>query len=152
MVTSISKAGTTTGGTTTYPVTIRIDEMGDLLPGMNATAEIVTESADNVLSVPNAAITRGNYVLVTKDSPSAANADDSMTAPDGYVYVKVETGVSDDDYIAITSGLTAEDTVAYDSSYSTTTLAGDMQLVMGGGDMGGGPGGAPGDGGPGGGQ
>lgn len=78
VVTSISKAGTTTGGTTTYPVTIRIDEMGDLLPGMNATAEIVTESADNVLSVPNAAITRGNYVLVTKDSPSAANADDSM--------------------------------------------------------------------------
>ena len=136
VVTSISKAGTTTGGTTTYPVTIRIDEMGDLLPGMNATAEIVTESADNVLSVPNAAITRGNYVLVTKDSPSAANADDSMTAPDGYVYVKVETGVSDDDYIAITSGLTAEDTVAYDSSYGTTTLAG----------------GAPGGGGPGGGQ
>ena len=152
VVTSISKAGTTTGGTTTYPVTIRIDEMGDLLPGMNATAEIVTESADNVLSVPNAAITRGNYVLVTKDSPSAANADDSMTAPDGYVYVKVETGVSDDDYIAITSGLTAEDTVAYDSSYSTTTLAGDMQLVMDGGDMGGGPGGAPDGGGPGGGQ
>ena len=147
VVTSISKAGTTTGGT------IRIDEMGDLLPGMNATAEIVTESADNVLSVPNAAITRGNYVLVTKDSPSAANADDSMTAPDGYVYVKVETGVSDDDYIAITSGLTAEDTVAYDSSYSTTTLAGeDVQLVMDGGDMGGGPGGAPGGGGPGGGQ
>ena len=129
VVTSISKAGTTTGGTTTYPVTIRIDEMGDLLPGMNATAEIVT-----------------------KDSPSAANADDSMTAPDGYVYVKVETGVSDDDYIAITSGLTAEDTVAYDSSYSTTTLAGDVQLVMDGGDMGGGPGGAPGGGGPGGGQ
>ena len=144
--------GVVTGGTTTYPVTIRIDEMGDLLPGMNATAEIVTESADNVLSVPNAAITRGNYVLVTKDSPSAANADDSMTAPDGYVYVKVETGVSDDDYIAITSGLTAEDTVAYDSSYSTTTLAGNVQLVMDGGDMGGSPGGAPGGGGPGGGQ
>ena len=67
--------------------------------------------------------------LVTKDSPSAANADDSMAAPDGYVYVKVETGVSDDDYIAITSGLTAEDTVAYDSSYSTTTLAGNVQPV-----------------------
>ena len=76
-----------------------------------------------------------------------------MTAPDGYVYVQVETGVSDDDYIAITSGLTAEDTVAYDSSYSTTTLAGEgVQLVMDGGDMGGGPGGAPGGGGPGGGQ
>ena len=53
---------------------------------------------------------------------------------------------------SITSGLTAEDTVAYDSSYSTTTLAGNVQLVMDGGDMGGGPGGAPGGGGPGGGQ
>ena len=149
VVTSISKAGTTTGGTTTYPVTIRIDEMGDLLPGMNATAEIVTESANNALSVPNQAIVRGSYVLITKDSPSAANADDSMTAPDGYVYVKVTTGVSDDDYIAVTSGLQAGDTVAYDSSLSTTSLSEDMQRMMGGGgDMGGGPGG----GGPGGGH
>ena len=152
VVTSVSKSGTTTGGTTTYPVTIRIDEMGDLLPGMNATAEIVTESAEDTLSVPNEAIVRGNYVLVTKDSPSAANADDSMTAPEGYVYVKVTTGVSDDDYIAVTSGLQAGDTVAYDSALNTSGSSGEMQFVVGGGDMGGAPaGGGPGDGGPGGG-
>ena len=42
VVTSVSKAGTTAGGTTTYPVTIRIDDTGDLLPGMNATAKITT--------------------------------------------------------------------------------------------------------------
>jgi len=131
VVTSISKAGTTTGGTTTYPVTIRIDEMGDLLPGMNATAEIVTESADNVLSVPNAAITRGNYVLVTKDSPSAANADDSMTAPDGYVYVKVETGVSDDDYTQIVSGIQEGDTIGYDpNSVSSDSYYDDGSGMM----------------------
>ena len=147
VVTSVSKSGTTTGGTTTYPVTIRIDEMGDLLPGMNATAEIVTESAENTLSVPNEAIVRGNYVLVTKDSPSAANADDSMTAPEGYVYVKVTTGVSDDDYIAVTSGLQAGDTVAYDSALNTSGSSGEMQFVVGGGDMGGAPaGGGPGGG------
>ena len=152
VVTSVSKSGTTTGGTTTYPVTIRIDEMGDLLPGMNATAEIVTESAEDTLSVPNEAIVRGNYVLVTKDSPSAANADDSMTAPEGYVYVKVTTGVSDDDYIAVTSGLQAGDTVAYDSALNTSGSSGEMQFVVGGGDMGGAPaGGGPGGGGPGGG-
>ena len=152
VVTSVSKSGTTTGGTTTYPVTIRIDEMGDLLPGMNATAEIVTESAKDTLSVPNEAIVRGNYVLVTKDSPSAANADDSMTAPEGYVYVKVTTGVSDDDYIAVTSGLQAGDTVAYDSALNTSGSSGEMQFVVGGGDMGGAPaGGGPGGGGPGGG-
>ena len=52
VVTSVSKAGTTAGGTTTYPVTIRIDETGDLLPGMNATAEITTASAENALVHP----------------------------------------------------------------------------------------------------
>ena len=116
VVTNVSSAGTTTSGTTTYPVTIRIDDYGELLPGMNATAEIEVASADNALSIPNAAVIRGNYVLVTADSPSAANADPSMTAPEGYVYVKVETGVSDNDYIQITSGLTEEDTVAYEST------------------------------------
>ena len=152
VVTSVSKSGTTTGGTTTYPVTIRIDEMGDLLPGMNATAEIVTESAEDTLSVPNEAIVRGNYVLVTKDSPSAANADDSMTAPEGYVYVKVTTGVSDDDYIAVTSGLQAGDTVAYNSALNVSGSSGEMQFVVDGGDMGDAPaGGGPGGGGPGGG-
>ena len=152
VVTSVSKSGTTTGGTTTYPVTIRIDEMGDLLPGMNATAEIVTESAEDTLSVPNEAIVRGNYVLVTKDSPSAANADDSMTAPEGYVYVKVTTGVSDDDYIAVTSGLQAGDIVAYNSALNVSGSSGEMQFVVDGGDMGGAPaGGGPGGGGPGGG-
>ena len=147
VVTSVSKSGTTTGGTTTYPVTIRIDEMGDLLPGMNATAEIVTESAEDTLSVPNEAIVRGSYVLVTKDSPSAANADDSMTAPEGYVYVKVTTGVSDDDYIAVTSGLQAGDTVAYNSALNISGSSGEVQFVVDSGDMGGAPaGGGPGGG------
>lgn len=40
VVTSISSAVTTSGGTTTYPVTIRIDDTGSLMPGMNATAAL----------------------------------------------------------------------------------------------------------------
>lgn len=155
VVTSVSKAGTTAGGTTTYPVTIRIDDTGDLLPGMNATAEITTASTENALSIPNAAVVRGNYVLVTKDSPSAANADPSMTAPEGYVYVKVTTGTSDDDYIAVTSGLQEGDTVAYTAS-STASVSADgqmeeMKVVGGPGQGGGGSGGPNGGGAPGGG-
>lgn len=42
---TFSASGTTTGGTTTYPVTIRIDDTGDWLPGMNATAEIDVAAA-----------------------------------------------------------------------------------------------------------
>ena len=113
-VTRVSMKGTANGGTTTYPVTIQLDDIDGLRPGMNANAEIVVAEANNVLTVPNAAIVRGNYVLVTQDSPSASNADETMTAPDGYVYVPVQTGVSDDDYTEITSGLKDSDTIAYD--------------------------------------
>ena len=114
VVTRVSLKGTSNGGTTTYPVKVRIDETDGLRPGMNANAEIVVAQAKNTLTVPNAAIVRGGYVLVTKDSPSAANADPEMEAPDGYVYVDVKTGVSDDDYTEILDGITAEDTIAYD--------------------------------------
>ena len=119
-VTRVSMKGTSSGGTTTYPVTVRIDETEGLRPGMNANAEIVTAEAGNALAVPNAAIVRGGYVLVTKDSPSAANADPDMTAPEGYVYVPVKIGVSDDDYTQIISGVTGNDTVAYDPSSVST--------------------------------
>ena len=116
LVTRVSMKGDTSGGTTTYPVTVRIDETDGLRPGMNANAEIVVAQAKNALTVPNAAIVRGNYVLVRQDSPSAVNADDSMSAPEGYVYVKVKTGVSDDNYTQVTSGLSESDTIAYDPS------------------------------------
>ena len=107
-------------------------------------------SAEDALSIPSYAVVRGNYVLVTKDSPSAVNADTSMNAPDGYVYVKVTTGISDDDYIAVTSGLEEGDTIAYDSA-SASKSSSDEQMGFPGGGMsgGGGPGGgsrAPGGG------
>lgn len=120
VISSILVAGTTANGSTSYPVTVRIDDMGELLPGMNATAKITTASVKNVLALPNAALVRGSYVLVTKDSPSAANADPDMTAPEGYVYVPVKIGVSDDDYTQIISGVTGNDTVAYDPSSVST--------------------------------
>ena len=135
VISSILVAGTTANGSTSYPVTVRIDDMGELLPGMNATAKITTASVKNVLALPNAALVRGSYVLVTRDSPSAANAETSMTAPDGYVYVKVATGISDDDYIEVKSGLQEGDTIAYDnSSVSATDFYSTMMVSAEGGD------------------
>ena len=155
VVTSVSAAGTTTGGTTTYPVTIRIDDTGDLLPGMNATAEIEVSSAENALTIPNGAVVRGNYVLVTKDSPSAVNAVQDMTAPDGYVYVKITTSTSDNDSIEVTGGLQEGDTIAYDADAAEKQNASDsMEFMVGPGGGSGGPSGGnggPGGGGPGGG-
>ena len=156
VVTKVSVVGTTSGGTTTYPVTVRIDDTEGLRPGMNVDAEIVLSSADGVLAIPSLAVNRGDTVLVTSDSPSAANALE-QEAPEGYAYVQVTTGVSDDSYIEITSGLQEGDTVAY---LRTASSGSDMMMSgMPGGDMGGGmpgggggmPSGGPGGGGPGGG-
>lgn len=130
-VTRVSMKGASNGGTTTYPVSIRIDDTDGLRPGMNANAEIVVAQADNALVVPNAAVVRGSYVLVTKDSPSAANADTAMEAPEGFVYVPVKTGVSDDDYTQIVSGIQEGDTIGYDpSSVSSDSYYDDGGYMM----------------------
>lgn len=126
VVTKKSVAGTTSGGITTYPVTVRIDETEGLLPGMNVDAEIVISSSLGVLAVPGGAVNRGNTVLVTADSPSAANALD-REAPEGYVYVQVETGASDERYVEIASGLQEGDTVAY---LQATSSDGDVFMAM----------------------
>lgn len=130
-VTRVSMKGASNGGTTTYPVSIRIDDTDGLRPGMNANAEIVVAEANNALVVPNAAVVRGSYVLVTKDSPSAANADTAMEAPEGFVYVPVKTGVSDDDYTQIVSGIQEGDTIGYDpSSVSSDSYYDDGGYIM----------------------
>lgn len=130
-VTRVSMKGASNGGTTTYPVSIRIDDTDGLRPGMNANAEIVVAEANNALVVPNAAVVRGSYVLVTKDSPSAANADTTMEAPEGFVYVPVKTGVSDDDYTQIVSGIQEGDTIGYDpSSVSSDSYYDDSGYMM----------------------
>jgi multidrug efflux pump subunit AcrA (membrane-fusion protein) len=53
-VTKVSVAGTSSGGVTTYPVTIRIDETEGLMPGMNVDATIELSSASGVLAIPAA--------------------------------------------------------------------------------------------------
>lgn len=142
-VSKVSIDGTTTNGVTTYPVTVILKEYGDLLPGMNVNASIMVSEVSDVLAVPNEAVNRGNTVLVTSDSPSAANALTDQTAPDGYAYVQVETGTSNDDYIEITSGLQEGDTVAYAVTSSDTSTTSQQNMMMGGMAGGGGGGGAP---------
>ena len=59
--------GTTTDGFTTYPVTILLSEYGALNPGMNVSADIIVEQAQQVLCIPTPAVSGGNTVLVAQD-------------------------------------------------------------------------------------
>lgn len=137
VVTNVNINGTTQGGVTSYPVTIRIDETDGLLPGMNVDVAIEVESKAGVLAVPVSAVQRGNLVLVrTGEAPEGeqpAVGEDGL--PVGYEYREVTLGINDDDYIEITGGLEEGDQIAY-AAYMGTSL---LEQMMGG-MMGGGPG------------
>ncbi|MEG1072866.1 MAG: HlyD family efflux transporter periplasmic adaptor subunit [Oscillospiraceae bacterium] len=107
-VSKININGVTSGGVTTYPVTVVIDNAGKLLPGMNVSAEIIVEEAINVLSVPVTAVGRGDTVQVLP-----ADAYDKKGNPDytRLVETPVKLGRNDANYIEVLSGLKEGDTV-----------------------------------------
>ena len=53
-----------------------------------------------------------------KDTPEAQTPEAAAAGkgPEGFVYVPVKTGVSDDDYTQIVSGIQEGDTIGYDPS------------------------------------
>ncbi|MBQ4086617.1 MAG: efflux RND transporter periplasmic adaptor subunit, partial [Clostridia bacterium] len=135
-VTNISINGTTENGVTTYPVTINITDFDEaLLPGMNIDATIITSQAENVLSVPVSAVQRGNTVYVKGEK-----TDEADRAPEGYKSVTVQTGIYNDTFIEITSGISEGDFVWVPPVDTSSDFA-DLMRGMGGGMPGGGMGG-----------
>lgn len=106
-VETISLESTNNSGITQYPVTVRIDEIGELLPGMTVNGEIMVGTAENALAVPAMALMRGNVVYVKDESILEAVGE----IPVGYREVKVEVGASNDQFVEILSGLSEGDVV-----------------------------------------
>ena len=117
--------GTTTDGFTTYPVTILLSEYGALNPGMNVSADIIVEQAQQVLCIPTPAVSGGNTVLVAQDG--ALGEDGSVLDPAKLETRQVELGRSSQDYVEILSGLEEGETVlvpiqSADSSAGSTAV------------------------------
>ncbi len=55
-ITNISQKGNSQNGVTNYPVEVTIDEPGELMSGMNVSAEIIVAEAKNALRVPVSAV------------------------------------------------------------------------------------------------
>lgn len=145
----ISQVGTASMGATSYPVTIVINNPENLIVGMNVSAKIITQSAENAVVVPQSAVLRGDIVFVKKSdvSDDSALADEKYLAnieiPSGYSAVKVETGITDGVNVEIKSGLSKGDGIAY-YTVSASEKSGGESSAMGG--MPGGGGGMPGGG------
>ncbi|MBQ9832290.1 MAG: hypothetical protein IJO48_01010 [Clostridia bacterium] len=105
-VTHISKLGTTTGSITNYSVELTMEYDERLLEGMNGSAIIEAESAQNVLLIPVAAIyedENGAYVYVGTSGDDRERTD-------------ITTGVSDGSYAQVTGGLAEGDVIIYEDS------------------------------------
>ena len=126
VVDKISINGTTANGFTSYPVTIVIENYGDLKPGMNVSASIIGEEIPNALCIPVDAVDRGNTVTVP--GPGALSADGQSVADITKLETKeISLGRSDDEYIEVTGGLEEGDVVLINNQASTL-----MDLMMGG--------------------
>ena len=98
-VTSVAKEGTYENGVSSFDVTIKIDKPGDIKIGMSTEVSILTNSVKDALYVPIEAVQ-------IDGEEKYVNIQQSGTT-EGAVSTKkvVETGISNDRYIEITSGL-----------------------------------------------
>lgn len=110
-ITSISEVGTYSSSGSYFTAVVTFENNGNLKIGMSATCEIVIEKAENVVSVPKEAIQTsddGTYVIVLNSDGSTTNT-------------KVETGISNDAYIEIKSGITEGTKVQLSTESSSST-------------------------------
>ena len=149
-VTNVSLASSNSNGVTNYPVTVTLDQVGSLLPGMNVDGTIILDEAENALAIPVDSLMRGNKVYVKDDTVTESQG----AVPAGFRSVEVETGLVNDDYVEILSGLSEGDVVYVAESSKTSGFRFSMEMMPAGGGMPGGMpsggGGAPGGGGGGG--
>lgn len=125
-VTNISLESSQSNGVTNYPVTVTLDEVGDLLPGMNVDGRIILDEAKDTLMIPVDALMRGNRVYVKDDTVTEAQGG----IPAGFRAVEVETGLVNDEYVEILSGLEEGETVYVSESSKNSTAV--MMMPMGG--------------------
>lgn len=113
-ITSIDKNGTTSSGTTKYPVEITVTKEDAMLAGMNASVTITTSEVSDALLIPAIAVAEeGNtsYVYTKKDDKTGKLSGKT----------EVQTGDTDGNNIVITSGLSAGDTVYYSMAASSSS-------------------------------
>mgnify|MGYP007086800394 CR=1 FL=1 len=101
---------------------------------MNVDGVITLEEANDVLTIPVDALMRGNQVYIKDDSVK----EQQGPVPASFKAVEVETGLTNDSYVEIKSGLSEGDTVYVAKSSTDGPGMGGPGGGMGGPPSGGG--------------
>ena len=114
-ITQIGNTGTNNGGSSKYTVTLTMDRGENMLSGMTATATVVLSTADQVLTVPAAALVEeGTRTLIYTGYDEET---ETLLNP-----VEVTVGVSDGKTVEILEGLTAGQSYYY-AYYDTLEIS-----------------------------
>lgn len=127
----INRTASNNGGVTKYTAEVTIPKNESMLAGMNASATIIIESKENILTLPAEAVQeRGNRSFVYTEE----GEDGTLSGE-----VEIETGISDGTKVEITSGLEEGQTVYYQAAVSEEdSEEGFGGMMMDGGMMNGG--------------
>lgn len=151
VVSKVAQVGTTSSGVTTYPVTVLITNPENIKEGMNANASIIVEHADNALTLPIAAVqkmqgrsfvyavgTSNQSTQTAQNTQQQGNSKSTGAGANGsrnsqalanlqklvgktLTMKTVTTGINNDNFIEIVSGLNEGDKVYVVTKTSTTT-------------------------------
>ncbi len=142
----------TTNQKTEFEVKVAItSDTERLRPGMTASADIFTETKDDVVGVPIQSVAVRTIDQLTLEGEEIADAEKRFTADsDGFVEIvflieegkavarQVETGIQSDDMIEIVSGVDADDEVVTGSYRAISTdLSNGAQVAISNDDNGG---------------
>ena len=114
-VTGISASGENEGGNSKFAITVTLDKIPQMLPGMSASVSIVLATMEQLMSLPvEALVENGTQTLVYRryDEETGEFMDP----------VTVTTGISDGEYVQILSGVAVGETVYY-AYYDTLVIS-----------------------------
>lgn len=138
-VLEVDSIGTASQGVVSYGVKIGFDTQDERVkPGMSVTADIITDVKQDVLVLPNSAIkSQGNskyveFVEASDDIKQKLLASVSeVTLPSSPKQQSIETGLSNDSYTEIVSGLEEGDIVVSSTIDSKTNQSAQTQSTRG---------------------
>lgn len=110
-ITKIDGIGTYSSSGTTFPVEVSLENDGNIKIGMSVSCTINIEELKDVLAVPiNGVQINGNkkYVLVVENGETKE--------------VDIETGLSNDEYVEVKSGLTGGETIQVVTTTKQSTI------------------------------
>lgn len=122
-VTNISNTATYSSSGSKFQIEVEFQNNGEILLGMSVKCSIVLEKAEDVIAVANEAITSENRV-----SYVTIKLEDGTTKQ-----VEIETGISNDAYTEIKSGLSEGDIALIEESTEESRQNNSRQMM----DMGG---------------